>query len=356
MSQFINPFTDFGFKRLFGQENHKKILIGLLNALFKDEFVVKDVKYRDKEQLGMTSRNRTVIYDIYCTLEDGQNVIVEMQNKKEVNFDDRALYYTAMSIVAQGERGSDWIYKVAPMIGIYFLNFRQEGLGRAFRTDFEITKTFEMFAHTANAEFPAPIVPITVPGKIPFKGKLRMIFLQMPEFTKTESECTTDLEKMAYIMNHMEHLKNIPWAAQEELYDELSKVSNVAALSPQERVVYDENLKQYRDNLATLSASYLDGKAKGFKDGKAKGFKDGKAKGFKDGKAKGFKDGKAKGFKDGKAEGFKDGKAEGFKDGKAKGEKQKSREIARKMVAKGAEIEFIVDITGLTPDEIEALK
>ena len=64
-------------------------------------------------------------------------------------------------------------------------------------------------------------------------------------------------------MNHMEHLKNIPWAAQEELYAELSKVSNVAALSPQERAVYNETLKQYRDNLATLEASYLDGKAEG---------------------------------------------------------------------------------------------
>jgi predicted transposase/invertase (TIGR01784 family) len=221
-----------------------------------------------------------------------------------VNFDDRALYYTAMSIVAQGERGSDWIYKVAPMIGIYFLNFRQEGLGRAFRTDFEITKTFEMFAHTANAEFPAPIVPITVPGKIPFKGKLRMIFLQMPEFTKTESECTTDLEKMAYIMNHMEHLKNIPWAAQDELYAELSTVSNVAALSPKERAIYDETLKQYRDNLATLAASYLDGKAEGFKDGK----------------------------------------------------KQKSQEIAQKMLSDGFDIQQIAKLTQLTITEIEALK
>ena len=109
-------------------------------------------------------------------------------------------------------------------------------------------------------------------------------------------------------MNHMEHLKNIPWAAQEELYAELSKVSNVAALSPQERAVYNETLKQYRDNLATLEASYLDGKAEGFKDGEAKGFKDGKA------------------------------------------------EVARKMLAKDADIEFIVEITGLTPDEIEALK
>ena len=105
-------------------------------------------------------------------------------------------------------------------------------------------------------------------------------------------------------MNHMEHLKNIPWAAQEELYAELSKVSNVAALSPQERAVYQETLKQYRDNLATLEASYLDGEAKGFKDGKAEG----------------------------------------------------KAEVARKMVAKGADIEFIVEITGLTPAEIEAWK
>ncbi|MBO5753203.1 MAG: hypothetical protein J6S69_05845, partial [Proteobacteria bacterium] len=120
----------------------------------------------------------------------------------------------------------------------------------------------------------------------------------------------------------------IPWAAQEELYAELSKVSNVAALSPQERAVYNETLKQYRDNLATLEASYLDGKAEGFKDGKAEGFKDGKAEGFKDGEAKGFKDGEA------------EGKAE----------------VARKMVAKGVDIEFIVEITGLTPAEIEALK
>jgi predicted transposase/invertase (TIGR01784 family) len=227
-----------------------------------------------------------------------------------------------MSIAAQGERGNNWRYAVAPVIGIYFLNFRQEGLGQAFRTDFGVTKTHEMFAHTAQKD--SISLSKMTSSKPPFANKLRMIFLQMPEFTKTESECTTDLEKMAYIMNHMEHLKNIPWAAQEELYAELSKVSNVAALSPQERAVYQETLKQYRDNLATLEASYLDGKAEGFKDGEAKGFKDGEAKGFKDGEVKGFKDGKA--------------------------------EVARKMVAKGADIEFIVEITGLTPAEIEALK
>ena len=259
MAVFINPFTDFGFKRIFGQEEHKSILIGFLNALFAGELVVKDLVYRDKERTGETAQNRTVIYDVYCTLDDGSHVIVEMQNKKEMNFDARALYYASKSIVAQGEKGDDWNYEYAPVIGVYFLNFLQEGLGQAFRSDFGITKTKEVFAHTALA----PQKPNAESSEIikdpPFAKKLRMVFLQMPEFTKKESECTTDLDKWAYIMNHMEKLDNLPWAAQDELYAELSKVSNVAALSPQERAIYDEHLRQYRDNLAAFEAAELDG-------------------------------------------------------------------------------------------------
>lgn len=112
MSTFINPFTDFGFKRIFGQEKHKRILIGFLNALFAEELVITDLVYRDKEQTGETQQNRTVIYDIYCTLDDGSHVIVEMQNKKEVNFDARALYYASKSIVAQGEKEDVWRYNI----------------------------------------------------------------------------------------------------------------------------------------------------------------------------------------------------------------------------------------------------
>ena len=274
MSVFVNPFTDFGFKRIFGQEEHKGLLIGFLNALFEGDFVVKDLAYRDKEQLGETKHDRSVIYDIYCTLEDGSRVIVEMQNKKEVNFDDRALYYASKSFVAQGEKGDAWQYGCASVIGVYFLNFNQEGLEDAFRTDFEITKTRKVYAHSAFAPQKRGRMRLGVPGRVPFARRLRMVFLQMPEFTLTEVECKTDLEKWAYIMNHMEKLPNIPWAAQDELYEELSKVSSVAALSQKERAVYEENLRQYRDNLATLEASYLDGKSDGLEEGRQEGRKE----------------------------------------------------------------------------------
>ena len=317
MSRFINPFTDFGFKRLFGQKDHKRILLGFLNALFEGEFVIKDLTYHDKEQLGLTREHRCVIYDIYCTLADGSHVIVEMQNKRESNFDARALYYASNAIVSQGQKGSAWRFEYAPVIGVYFLNFRQEELGKAFRSDFSITKTIETFAHTHKQQaivLPSPpktsepiareapqadVSEKTQPQgttKSPFADKLRMVFLQLPEFTLEEDECRTDLEKWTFIMIHMEQLQSIPWAAQDELYAELSKVSNLAALTPKERAIYDETLRQYRDNLACLDAAFADG------------------------------------------------------------EKNKAIAVARGMLSDGLPVEVISKYTGLTQQEIEALK
>ena len=91
MSKFISLFTDFGFKRVFGQEENKKFLIGFLNSLFDGEFVVTDLHYRDKEQPPETKEERGVIFDIHCPLADGRHLIIEMQNQTCVNFAGRVL-------------------------------------------------------------------------------------------------------------------------------------------------------------------------------------------------------------------------------------------------------------------------
>ena len=93
----------------------------------------------------------------------------------------------------------------------------------------------------------------------------------MPEFRKNKRGCKTDFDKWMYIMNRMEKLKEIPWQAQNELFVELSKVSNVAALSPEERFAYEENLRMYRDNLACAEAAYLDGHDAGYESGFSEG-------------------------------------------------------------------------------------
>ena len=80
MGKYINPFTDWGFKRLFGQEFSKDLLISFLNGLLVDEMHIRDVTFKDKEQLADAKDLRGCIFDIYCETDDGKHFIVEMQN------------------------------------------------------------------------------------------------------------------------------------------------------------------------------------------------------------------------------------------------------------------------------------
>ena len=91
--QFINPFTDMGFKKIFGQEITKDLLIDFLNDLLIGEREITDIQFLDKEQLGVTEEDRSLIYDVYCETVPGEKIIVEMQNKSQPFFKDRALYY-----------------------------------------------------------------------------------------------------------------------------------------------------------------------------------------------------------------------------------------------------------------------
>ena len=123
MGKFINPFTDVGFKRIFGQEINKDLLIDFLNALLEGERQVKDITFLDKEQLPVFEDDRKLIYDVYCTDENGEQFIVEMQNQSHLNFRSRTVYYLSQAVARQGEKGSRWMYDLKAVYGVFFLNF-----------------------------------------------------------------------------------------------------------------------------------------------------------------------------------------------------------------------------------------
>lgn len=91
MGKYINPFTDYGFKKIFGQELSKDLLIDFLNDLLEGERVITDLTFLNNEQLPEWEDARALIYDIYCTTDTGEKIIVEMQNKSQVHFKERAL-------------------------------------------------------------------------------------------------------------------------------------------------------------------------------------------------------------------------------------------------------------------------
>lgn len=95
MAKFINPLTDVGFKRIFGD---KQIMLSFLNSLFEGEFVIRDLEYLDKEQEALPGDERNIIYDLFCKTDTGHEFIVEMQCRSQLYFRDRILYYMSRAI------------------------------------------------------------------------------------------------------------------------------------------------------------------------------------------------------------------------------------------------------------------
>lgn len=242
MGKFINPFTDVGFKRIFGQEISKPVLIGFLNGLLINERNIVDVKFLDKEQVRISDGDRSLIYDIYCETETGEHIIVEMQNKYQPYFKKRSIYYLSRSIVEQGERGSEWNYDIKAVYLVAFLNFKLSDISDDFRTDIAL---MDMKRRTV------------------FSDKVRLIYLQLPYFTKEADECENIFERIIYVLKHMDILQRMPWVAQDAVFKRLSEIAEVASLDKEERRLYDESLRHYRDTIVVMEGQFMEGERKG---------------------------------------------------------------------------------------------
>ena len=246
MSKYINPFTDVGFKKIFGQEINKDLLIDFLNSLLKGERVINKVTFLDKEQLGEFKDDRSLIYDVYCETDSGEKIIVEMQNKSQPYFKSRSIYYAAQSVARQGERGSLWSFDVKAVYCISFLNFQQEGISEKFRTD---------------------IALMDMQTKQPFSDKIRLIYLQLPLFTKEVSECENQFERWIYVLKNMEKLNRYPFEIKDKVFKKLIETCDVASWTREERIKYDRALKHFRDTIAVMEGQ----KQEGIKEGEKKG-------------------------------------------------------------------------------------
>ena len=91
--KYINPLTDFGFKKLFGSEPNKDLLIDFLNQLLPAIHKIKDLTYSQNEHLSDSEYDRKAIFDLYCESQSGERFIVEVQKAKQNFFKDRSVYY-----------------------------------------------------------------------------------------------------------------------------------------------------------------------------------------------------------------------------------------------------------------------
>lgn len=190
----------------------------------------------------MSNDDRSLIYDIYCETSTGENIIVEMQNRPQAFFKQRTIYYAAGSIARQGERGSEWCYDIKAVYCISFLNFAQTEISSDFRTDVAL---MDMCSCRL------------------FSDKIRLIYLQLPLFTKEVDECCNDFERWIYVLKNMETLDRLPFAAKSAVFKRLAEITDIASLSKQERMMYDESLRKFRDTIVVMEGARLSGVEQG---------------------------------------------------------------------------------------------
>ena len=201
--KYIDPFTDFGFKKIFGEECNKDLLLDFLNELLhKKEGKIINLTYLKSEQLGRSDEDRKAIFDLYCENEKGEKFIVEMQKTKQNFFKDRALYYSTFPILEQAIPG-DWNYELKTIYTIAILDFvfdEDKNDPDKYRYDVMLT---DIDTH-----------------KI-FYDKLMFIYLEMPKFTKEVDELETRFEKWMYVLKNLKRLDRLPDKLREKVFEKI---------------------------------------------------------------------------------------------------------------------------------------
>lgn len=258
MSTFINPFVDRGFKILFGKENSKELLIDLLNDLFEGEHIITELSFMNVEMPGECTDSRTAVFDLKCKDQDGSIFIVEVQNASQSYFYERGLYYLCRVICDQDKKGDGWAFKIYPVYGLFFLNFKS-GRTDKVRTDIVL----------ANRETGFQV-----------SDAMRQVYIELPFFNKKKAECKTGLDYWLYTLKYMEQLQELPFKGQKALFRKLEELAKIVNLNKKERMEYDECLKVYRDNQNTWNYAIEKGVAEGIERGMEKGIAAGKAEGI----------------------------------------------------------------------------
>jgi predicted transposase/invertase (TIGR01784 family) len=241
-AKYINPFTDFGFKKIFGEEASKPLLIDFLNALLPHTNKIIDLTFKNTEQLGQTEMDRKAIYDIYCENEIGEKFIVELQKAKQNYFKERTIYYSTFPIREQAEKG-EWNYSLKAVYCVGILDFTFD--------DYENEPEKSEVVHTIKLK--------NQNGKT-FYDKLTYIYLEMPNFKESEADLKTRLDKWLYFIKHLEDFQTIPTIFADEVFIQAFEKAELAKYGQAELDSYEMNLKIYRDYKNTVDTAFDDGK------------------------------------------------------------------------------------------------
>ena len=243
-NKYIDPFTDFGFKKLFGEECNKDLLLDFLNELLhKEEGKIVSITYLKTERLGISEESRKAVFDLYCENEKGEKFIVELQKSRQTYFKDRTLYYSTFAITDQAIQGDTWNFKLKDVYVVAILNFVLEENKNTDKYRYDVMLT-------------------DIETNDIFYEKLKYVYLEMPKFKKEADDLETHFEKWMYVLKNLNRLDNIPDRLRERIFESMFAAAEIAKLTKEEYKDYVDSLNSYRDYKNSLDYAETEGRIK----------------------------------------------------------------------------------------------
>ena len=249
---FINPKTDFAFKKIFGSKHSHDILISFLNGiLYQGNATIVSIIILDPYQAPRIKGMKDSFLDIKATLSSGQTVIIEMQVLNILGFEKRVLYNAAKAYSTQLSVGDDYTL-LNPIIALTI-------------TDFEMfpnsLKVISSYALREKEEFTT------------YSDDIELVFVELPKFTKTVDELETLSDKWIYFLRYANELKAVPASmGAEAAIGHAFEVAQQSRLTRREMEIVEKRQMVLHDNRNAL----LYAKQEGKKEGKLEGKKEGK--------------------------------------------------------------------------------
>ena len=267
-AKFIDPLSDWGFKKLFGTEANKEFLLEFLRDLFPDKRI-EDIAYLNNENQGISESDRKSVFDVVCRTVAGDRFIVEVQKKDQRYFMERSLYYSTFPVQEQGLRG-DWDFRLTPVYMVGILNFAlkhdcpggtaAENGGNPkliHRYDLRERETGELMT-----------------------DNLHFVFIEVGAFGKKEEELESVMDKWMFVLKNMARLLDRPKALQERIFRKLFEAAQIAAMPHEEQVLYRDNMMTENDYRNCIDFAREEGHASGFAEGRSEGITEGKTEGI----------------------------------------------------------------------------
>lgn len=343
ISKFLDPKNDIAFRKIFGTEANKDILIHFINDIlgFKGADKVEDVEFLSPIQDPEIASQKQSIVDVLCRDAKGVQIIVEMQVAQAKGFEKRAQYYASKAYSRQLHKGQNEGNRYENLKEVIFI----------------AVADCVIFPNKAAYKSDHVIL-----DKVTYENDLQdfsFTFIELPKFKKSNiSDLENIIEKWCYFFKYASNTteKDVEkFAGADTVIKTAYEVVNQFNWNEKELIAYEDEVKRVMDNIAVLDFQLDKAESKGMQIGLERGMQQGMQKGMQQGMQKGMQKGLKMGMKDGLVKGMKDGLAQGIKKGENTGKIEAQLKIIQKMFKQKLDINLIAEVTGYSVEELTRL-